>query len=146
MKPPFARPPAVVVVGLVLAVVLDTFIQITWKLAVADVPAGATAPATLRWVLSTPLFYAAMLAFAAQLWNWMRVLARADLSFAQPFTALSYLAVLGISARSLDEHISVARGVGVALILLGVFLISQTPFRTQGGAGQAGAGVDPSHP
>ncbi|MFI5336911.1 MAG: EamA family transporter [Opitutales bacterium] len=133
MKPPFARPPAAVVVGLALAVVLDTFIQITWKLAVADVPGDPSLAAVLRGVLPNPLFVAAMLAFTAQLWNWMRVLARADLSFAQPFTALSYLTVLAISARSLHEPVGATRMIGVGLILLGVFLISRTPYRTREG-------------
>ena len=76
-----------------------------------------------------------MLAFGAQLFNWVRVLARADLSFAQPFTALSYISVLAISAHSLHENISTAKVLGVALILLGVFFISRTPFRTTGAHG-----------
>jgi drug/metabolite transporter (DMT)-like permease len=135
MKPPPARLPGTVAVGLVLAVALDTFIQVSWKLAVADIPAGASVLATLRGAWSNPFFAAAMMAFAAQLWNWLRVLARADLSFAQPFTALSYIAVLAISASALHEHVSVSRGFGVALILLGVFLISRTPHHTPAGAG-----------
>ncbi len=146
MKPQFARLPAPVVAGLVLAVVLDTFIQITWKLAVRDVPADASVHTTLRLVLSSPLFLAAMLAFLAQLWNWLRVLARADLSFAQPFTALSYLTVLGISAYSLHERISVSKMLGVALILLGVFFISRTPYRTLDRTGSGGAGPGSTRP
>ncbi len=146
MKLQFARPPAAVVVGLVLAVVLDTFIQVTWKLAVTEAPAGAAVFTTLRVVLSSPLFIAAMLAFTMQLWVWMRVLALADLSFAQPFTALSILTVLGISSHSLHEQISIAKGFGVGLILLGVFFISRTPHRTHGGAGPARKGLGPPLP
>ena len=132
--------PAAVAGGLILAVVLDTFIQLAWKQAVAPVPDTASVAATARAVLSSPLFYAAMLAFAAQLWNWMRVLARADLSFAQPFTALSYLSVLVLSWLLLHERLSITRLVGVAFILSGVFCISRTPFRTAGPAG-----VDPGN-
>jgi drug/metabolite transporter (DMT)-like permease len=125
--------PASVVVGLILAVVLDTVIQITWKLAVAGLPAGAPAATTIRAVLANRYFYVAMLAFVAQLCNWMRVLARADLSFAQPFTALSYITVLAISTRVLHESLPVSKFVGVGLILLGVFFISRTPSSTAGG-------------
>jgi drug/metabolite transporter (DMT)-like permease len=71
-----------------------------------------------------------MLAFGAQLINWMRVLARADLSYAQPFTALSYLTVLTLSSHTLHEHLSPARLCGVGMILAGVFLISRTSHRT----------------
>jgi drug/metabolite transporter (DMT)-like permease len=142
MKSPLAKLPPAVAVGLILAIILDTFIQLAWKMAVGGVPAGASPGATLHAVLSTRLFYAAMLAFAAQLWNWLRVLARADLSFAQPFTALSYVTVLAISARSLQEHISASRAIGVALILLGVYFISRTPFLTPGAAGPFAAVPD----
>lgn len=130
MTQPLSRIPKAVLAGLALAVVLDTVIQITWKLAVKGVPDGATAASTLSVVLSNPFFYAAMLAFAAQLVNWMRVLARADLSYAQPFTALSYLTVLTLSSHALHEHLPPARLLGVGLILAGVVLISRTSHRT----------------
>lgn len=125
--------PGSVVVGLILAIVLDTVIQITWKLAVAGLPANTPAGATILGVLSSFYFYVAMLAFGAQLCNWMRVLARADLSFAQPFTALSYITVLTISSRFLHERLSLFKVIGVVLILLGVFFISRTPSATGGG-------------
>ena len=138
--------PGAVVVGLVLAIVLDTFIQITWKLAVSPIPSDASVVATVRGTLSSPLFYAAMLAFGAQLFNWMRVLARADLSFAQPFTALSYISVLAISCHWLGENLSVSKMFGVALILVGVFFISRTPFHTTGVDDHHPANLDSLHP
>jgi drug/metabolite transporter (DMT)-like permease len=134
MKSPRPAIPASVVVGLILAIVLDTVIQITWKLAVAGLPAAAPAGATIRSALASPWFYVAMIAFVAQLCNWMRVLARADLSFAQPFTALSYITVLAISARVLHESLPAGKLLGVGLVLLGVFFISRTPSSTVGGA------------
>ena len=139
MKPGAAAIPGAVVVGLVLAVVLDTFIQIAWKLALSGSPAGATPSSAAVGALSSPFFYAAMLGLAAQLFNWMRVLARADLSFAQPFTALSYLSVLALSARSLNERVPASRISGVCLILAGVWLISRTPFRSPAPADDPGA-------
>ena len=80
--------------------------------------------------LSNRYFYIAMLAFGAQLVNWIRVLARADLSFAQPFTALGYVTVLAVSRHSLQEEISAMKILGVMLIFLGVFFISRTPHQT----------------
>ena len=138
--------PGAVVVGLILAIILDTFIQITWKLSVSQVPADASVSATIRGALANPFFYAAMLAFGAQLFNWMRVLARADLSFAQPFTALSYISVLAISCHSLGENLSVSKLFGVALILVGVLFISRTPFRTTGNDRRTPAIPDPLRP
>jgi drug/metabolite transporter (DMT)-like permease len=115
---------------LVLAVVLDTIVQISWKLAVSGRLPGSSLGATLLGALSNPYFYVTMLAFGAQLFNWMRVLARADLSFAQPFTALSYATVLTLSSHTLHESVTVVKMAGVGLILLGVFFISRTPHRS----------------
>ena len=76
-----------------------------------------------------------MLAFAAQLLNWMRVLSRADLSFAQPFTALSTITVLAVSVLSLHERLSLFKIIVIGLVLLGVYFISRTPHRTGNAAG-----------
>jgi len=130
MKPGATRLPRAVIAGLFLAIVLDTFVQIAWKLSVSGARGDATPVGTVRAALASPLFFAAMLGLVAQLFNWMRVLARADLSFAQPFTALGYVSVLAISAISLNERIATPKIVGVGLILTGVFFISRTPFST----------------
>ena len=125
-----AKVPGAVVAGLVLAVALDTVVQIVWKHAVAGIPDGASVSAVVAGALGNRYFYLAMLGFGAQFVNWMRVLARADLSFAQPITALGYISVLAASRLFLHERISPARALGVALILLGVYFISRTPHRT----------------
>ncbi len=130
MAPRPVQLPPRVFAGLVLAVGLDTVVQITWKLAVAGIPADDAPLVATRAVLAAPLFYVAMTAFAAQLWNWLRVLAHADLSFAQPITALSYVTVLAISRGFLHESLTPPRLLGVALILIGVYCISRTPVRT----------------
>ncbi|MBU6450673.1 MAG: EamA family transporter [Cyanobacteria bacterium REEB67] len=126
-----AKIPRSVIVGIVLAIVLDTVIQILWKLAVAGVPENASLQATALAALVNPYFYMAMTAFAAQLFNWLRVLAEADLSFAQPFTALSYITVLAISSFGLHEQLTPSRVAGVLFIFLGVYLISRTSHSTK---------------
>ena len=131
---PRAKIPSVVILGIVLAIVLDTVVQISWKEAVLLVPDGASLVATAQNALLSPFFYLAMVAFAIQFVNWLRVLARADLSFAQPFTALSYITVLAISPFTVHEHVSVMRLLGVSLILVGVAFISRTSHSTTSGA------------
>jgi drug/metabolite transporter (DMT)-like permease len=125
-----AKVPGAVVAGLFMAVALDTGVQIVWKNAVAGIPDGASASAVVAGALGNRCFYLAMLGFLAQFVNWMRVLARADLSFAQPITALSYISILAASRYYLHERISPARVLGVCLILLGVYFISRTPHLT----------------
>lgn len=122
--------PTPVMLGLAVAVVLDTAIQIAWKMALAGMPANSPFAAVAAAALKNPLFYLAMALLVAQLVNWTRVLARADLSFAQPFTALSYITVMAFSSRLLHESLSARKLGGVALILVGVYFISRTPSRT----------------
>ena len=124
------RLPGAVIGGLALAVVLDTIIQIAWKIAVAGLPETAPLTAVARQVLANPFFYVAMIGFAAEFFNWLRVLAHADLSFAQPITALSYISVLAISSFWLHEAVSARKIAGVALILVGVACISRTTAST----------------
>jgi drug/metabolite transporter (DMT)-like permease len=73
--------------------------------------------------------------FVAQLWNWLRVLQIADLSYAQPITALSYITVLGLSALWFGEHIDALKVVGIVLILAGVWFISRGPHHSNAGHG-----------
>jgi len=122
--------PLAVILGLVLAIALDTIVQISWKFAVTSLPENAPVAVMGMGMLSDLFFYLVLLAFVAQYFNWMRVLARADLSFAQPITALSYITVLALSRLALHEKVSLSKILGIALIMLGVFLISQTPHRT----------------
>ncbi len=130
MKPAAEKIPGAVIAGLVLAVVLDTGTHIAWKLAVARIPPEASFVAITRGACASPFFWGAMIAYVGLFYNWMRVLEHADLSFAQPITALGYVAVLAISGHLLHENISAMKITGVALIFVGVYFISRTPFRT----------------
>ena len=124
---PRPRPlPWSVFVGLTVAVLLDTFVQVTWKQSVSGISDRSGLASVIATALRTPLFYVAMAGFAAQLLNWTQVLAKADLSFAQPITALSYISVLAISRGFLHETLSVGKIAGVVLILAGVACISQS--------------------
>jgi multidrug transporter EmrE-like cation transporter len=54
---------------------------------------------------------------------WVLCLAYLDLSYAYPFTGLTYVFVLGASWVLFDESVSVQRLIGVLAICLGVALI-----------------------
>lgn len=116
--------------GLILAVVLDTAVQISWKAAEMNIPDSTTGVDTLLSTLSQPLFYGAALMFVIQYFNWMNVLKHVDLSFAQPITSLSNISILLLSTSLLGEDVTITRWVGVALILVGVWFISTTTHKT----------------
>jgi drug/metabolite transporter (DMT)-like permease len=62
----------------------------------------------------------------AQLVNWLKVLDHADLSYAKPFTSLSYVTVCVLSVLLLDEHIAPLQIVGIVIVVAGVWCVSQT--------------------
>jgi drug/metabolite transporter (DMT)-like permease len=115
-----------VILGLAIAILLDTFVQVTWKESLSGASEQRGLAVIVLTALKTPLFYVAMAGFAAQMFNWTRVLAKADLSFAQPITALSYLSVLAISRAFLHETLSPRKIVAIFLILAGVACISRS--------------------
>ncbi len=125
-----ARQQRLVGLGLVLAIALDTVTQLCWKFAVDQAPATIGLFSSVVHLLTVPLFYVTLLLFLFQFFNWMVVLANADLSYAQPITALSYVTVNAASTFLFHEHLSFLRFAGLALILLGVWFISRTSHRT----------------
>lgn len=130
--PSLTRLPARLAAGLVLAIILDTAVQTFWKRAALTLP-----PLTVDHPLKAaaelwrhPLFLAVGLLIGLQMFNWLKVLDDADVSYALPITALSYVSVAGVSAIWLHEAMTPGRAVGVILILAGVFLVSRTPAST----------------
>ena len=121
-------------IGLALAVLLDTAGQLLWKVSIASLPTNGGPWSTFTAVLHQPLFIVLAAIFFCQLFNWLRVLERADLSYAQPITSLSYVTVCVLSAVLLGEHVGIAKVAGVLCVLGGVALVSQSnPLERKGG-------------
>jgi drug/metabolite transporter (DMT)-like permease len=62
--------------------------------------------------------------------SWLALLARADLTWALPFSAATYVGSAIAGAVLLGEPVAMARWAGVALIAGGVVLVSRTRPRT----------------
>jgi drug/metabolite transporter (DMT)-like permease len=79
---------------------------------------------------------------------YLLLLSWADFSFVMPATASVFVVVPLLGAFLLHEHVSATRWVGVAIICIGVALVSRTPATTtaasSGGAAEAAsaAGAD----
>ena len=112
--------------GLALAIVLDTAGQLIWKICIASLPTGFGLRSIASAALHQPLFIVLAAIFLSQLFNWLKVLERADLSYAQPITSLSYVTVCILSAILLGEHIGAAKMIGVLCVLCGVMLVSRS--------------------
>jgi len=121
-----ARFPVKLVIGLAVAIALDTALQLVWKTGVADLPATSSLRELVVAVARNPIFVLVVALMAAQLVNWLKVLDHADLSYAKPFTSLSYVTVCVLSVVMLGEHIAPLQIVGIVIVVAGVWCVSQT--------------------
>jgi len=69
---------------------------------------------------------AGLILSAARFFFWLVILSRFDLSYSYLLASLTFALVLIASAVFFKEEISPLRWAGAALIILGVFLVSQT--------------------
>lgn len=131
-----ARVPLRLVIGLAVAIGLDTALQLVWKTGVADIPDTSVWDAIVGIALN-PIFILVIAFMAAQLVNWLKVLDHADLSYAKPFTSLSYVTVCVLSVLLLGEHIAPLQIVGIVVVVAGVWCVGMTRRAT------IGSGADP---
>jgi multidrug transporter EmrE-like cation transporter len=94
--------------------------QLILKFATLQMSAQPDAWLSFSWILCGLGIYAVGTCF------WALCLGYLDLSYAYPFTGLTYVLVLGISWLLFHESMSWQRVVGVLLICAGVGLIPQT--------------------
>jgi drug/metabolite transporter (DMT)-like permease len=121
-----ARVPVRLVIGLAVAIALDTGLQLVWKTGIAGLPDTSSVWETLVAIARNPIFILAFVFMAAQLVNWLKVLDHADLSYAKPFTSLSYVTVCILSVLLLGEHIAPLQILGIVVVVAGVWCVSQT--------------------
>ena len=113
-------------VGLAIAILLDTVQQLVWKEGMGGIPDDASLSETITAALHAPLLGLVAILMLARLINWLKVLELADLSFAQPITSLSYVTVTLASVIYLKETLTLIQIAGIAVVLAGVWCISQT--------------------
>jgi len=57
---------------------------------------------------------------------WMAAVAQTELSLLYPLTSLNYILIAFLSYAIFDEKISIKRGSGIALIALGMVMITKS--------------------
>jgi len=117
--------------GLFVAILIDTVLQLVWKSAVVSLPSDGSPWLNVQAALHSPLFLFVILLMPCQFLNWLMVLGKADLSFAQPVTALSYVSVFCLSVFFLKEPPDLVQIAGILCVLAGVWFISQTDHITE---------------
>jgi multidrug transporter EmrE-like cation transporter len=118
-------------IGLILvSVTLAAIAQVTLKVGVnqvTDANGGHLAlnGDALKQIASTWMVWLGIGIFGVSAVLWIFALSRASLSFAYPFAALGYVLILVASILLLHEHVPLLGWVGVAFIVVGIFLIAQ---------------------
>lgn len=138
---PSHRFPLRLAVGLAITVLIDTVVQLAWKIGVVALPELALSLATVDAVLRQPAFYLMFVLMLVQLFNWLTVLDHADVSFAQPFTSLSRVTVCLASVFYLGERITAVQLIGILMVCAGAWCICRTERKTPAAAPQPGAGA-----
>ena len=78
-------------------------------------------------ILSKSLpFWGGMLCYAASVCVWVAALSKAPVSSAYPMLSLGYVVVAAFSVAWLGETLSPAKVLGIALICVGVVLVSRS--------------------
>ena len=113
-------------VGITLSVIGELLLKHGMKrFGVLDLSPATLVPTLFR-VFTQPLILLGFIfVFGASIF-WLAVLSRVDLSFAYPLLALGYVVTALLSRLLFAEAISPTRWAGIAVICLGVVLVSRT--------------------
>jgi multidrug transporter EmrE-like cation transporter len=82
--------------------------------------------ASIAVLLKSLPFWAGMFCYGASVCVWLAALSKAPVSVAYPMLSLGYIVVAGISVLWLGETLSPAKILGIALICVGVVLVSRS--------------------
>ncbi len=117
---------ALILVSVTLAAVAQLVLKVGMNHVTDQIGEVRFSGESVRTVVSTPTVWLGLALFGASAVVWLGVLSRASLSFAYPFAALTYVLILLFDLVVLHEEVPPLRWAGVALIGLGIFLVSRT--------------------
>jgi multidrug transporter EmrE-like cation transporter len=87
---------------------------------------GATLMASIFVLTRSGSFWVGMFCYGASLCVWLAALSRAPVSIAYPMLSVGYVIVAFASMLWLGETLSPAKMLGIALICMGVVLVSRS--------------------
>lgn len=77
-------------------------------------------------VLQNPYLLGGMVVYVVSLAAWLLTLSRVQVSVAYPLTSLGYIATAFVGCCYMNESISLTKFIGIAIIILGVFLVTKS--------------------
>ena len=88
--------------------------------------ARQTQGSVIRYMATSPWVVGGLVIYGCGTLCWIIALSRLELSFAYPFSMLSYIGIVIGSYLLFKEQISRMRLVGIGVVLLGLLVISQS--------------------
>ena len=83
-------------------------------------------PEKLIPIFFNPYVFSGLSCFVISSVIWLVILSRTDLSLVYPMVSIAYIVVVFLSWIILKENVTALRWIGVAIICLGVYLISRS--------------------
>lgn len=114
---------------ILISILMNTVGQILLKIGSQKLKVLSLAPSTLfsdlLRLFQTPEIMLGLLLFGAGFLLWVKVLTRNELSYAYPMVSLSYVLVVIASYFLFNEPLTITKGLGVGVIILGVVFINK---------------------
>ena len=123
-----ARPADFVYIFLTIAFTVYGQLMVKWRVTALGVQPGTTSDhvrMAMRLLADPGILSGLFAGFLAAL-CWMAALSKFQLNYAYPFTSLSFVLVLLLSAYVLKEPVTVGRVAGVALIIAGTVVAARS--------------------
>jgi multidrug transporter EmrE-like cation transporter len=110
---------------LCIAFTVTSQLLMRWRVGAAGPLPAATAERVnfVIGLLLTPWIWLAVLCTFLAGVSWMLALTRFDLSYAFPFTGVSFLVMLLAGALMFHEHVTTARAIGTFLVMFGLVVV-----------------------
>jgi multidrug transporter EmrE-like cation transporter len=86
----------------------------------------SSAPAIIRVLMKSPPFWGGMVCYGLSVCVWIAALTKAPVSTAYPMLSLGYVVVAVAAVAWLGESLTPAKIIGIALICVGVVLVSRS--------------------
>jgi drug/metabolite transporter (DMT)-like permease len=112
-----------------ILLLLDTTAQLLFKIGVMQIGEfsihrAADLPLYGSRLVSNPYIICGVLALCIAFFSWLSLISKVELSFAQPMTSLVFVSTPLSAAWLLHEPLHWSQLIGIFLILLGVFIVS----------------------
>jgi multidrug transporter EmrE-like cation transporter len=114
-------------IGFILGSVVSGAIgQLVLKAGMKELGPLQLSAETLMRMATNPLVIVGIAIFAVSTILWLLALMKADLSFAFPFLSLTYIVVLFGGTVLFHEEVTLARVIGFAVIVIGVWIVARS--------------------